>query len=71
MLDKCGLYGMEMAVLGQAFDRRYFVSLGIGRQNHAGIDWCPVESNCACAARAAIARNLGAREIKPFPQHLG
>ena len=68
LFDECGLHWMHVRRRAESFDGRDLVTARVDRQHHARGDGFAVEMHGACAARAAIADELGAGQSKMLAQ---
>src|SRR5438876_510698 len=53
------LHRVQLAVLRQSFDRGDVRTIGLDCQNRAGFDGAAIQQNCASAADAGFATNVG------------
>jgi hypothetical protein len=67
-IEKCLLYGMELAVLFEAFNGDDGFSGGVADRELAGSAWRAIQQNCARATVAFAASVFGSGEAKLFTQ---
>src|SRR5438105_415742 len=62
MLVECSLDWVELAIKGKAFDGQYVRPAGLNCEHEACLHWLTVDNDCAGAAHAMLAADVGARE---------
>lgn len=64
------LHGVQFAIAGQALDRGHFGTIGLNREERAGLDCFAVEKDRAGAANARFTTHMSPSQAAVIPQEM-
>jgi hypothetical protein len=64
---KATLKGVKILHRAQSFDGGDFVAVGLHGKHQTGADWLSIEQDCARAANAVLAADVGSRQTEVVP----